>query len=143
MTRTLLTAIFLTLFTQTASAGNSIDGKGLFCPCVRQYERNCESPQIFEFVAGNWNHICINVTQDIAIAEKCGENRYFSDSSMISSQLYKLDRSNLDLYFHNEKIPRWKCNRMTSSADEFDLELQQETNKRQKLYDKKLRDKKI
>ena len=143
MTRTLITAIFLILFSQTAWAGNNIDGKGLFCPCVNQNGWNCESPQIFKFVAGKWNHICINVTQDVATAEKCGEQGYFSNSSIISTQWYKLDRGNLDLYFNDEKTPKWKCDRVISSDDEFNSELQQEINKRQKLYDKKLRDKKI
>ena len=143
MTRTLLTAISLTLFSQTAWAGNSINEKGLFCPCINQNGWNCESPQIFRFIEGKWNHICINVFQDKAVADKCGEQSYFSNSSKISNQWYSLDRNNLDLYFADDKTPHWKCDRVTTSNIEFESELRQEIEKRQAIYNAKLGDKKI
>jgi len=143
MTRTLLTAISLTLFSQTAWAGNSINEKGLFCPCINQNGWNCESPQIFRFDAGKWNHICININQDIAVPEKCGEQEYLSSSSKIWNQWHSLDRRNLDLYFGDEKMPKWKCDRVTSSNGKFKSELQLEIKQRQAIYNAKLRDKKI
>ena len=139
----LLGAIFFVFFSSITWAGDSINGKGLLCPCINKNQWNCESPQIFRFNDGNWNHICINVYQDIAEAVDCGTEEYFSSTSEISTRHYRLDRSNLDLYLSDSKSPKWRCNKITKSDKEFKSEVKKELEKRQKLYDAALVDKKI